>query len=164
MSKSDIQSWLSSASTERDESESASLSWQRDRVLEDWSPSMEYAQHRLLESKTSSRVRFLQEELLPLARHAGTCISCDLYMLSDPQIELSLSQNLDIFKLLTLTYARYADSTSKDAVETVGMEIVKRDELRGTTDSDEQKLGVTEQILGWMSHEVTRYSKLSSSR
>lgn len=148
MSKSDIQSWLSSASTERDESESASLSWQRDRVLEDWSPSMEYAQHRLLESKTSSRVRFLQEELLPLARHA----------------ELSLSQNLDIFKLLTLTYARYADSTSKDAVETVGMEIVKRDELRGTTDSDEQKLGVTEQILGWMSHEVTRYSKLSSSR
>ncbi len=44
------------------------------------------------------------------------------------------------------------------------MEIVKRDELRGTTDSDEQKLGVTEQILGWMSHEVARYSKLSSSR
>ncbi|KAK0468862.1 armadillo-type protein [Armillaria novae-zelandiae] len=147
MSKSDIQSWLSSASTERDESESASLSWQRDRVLEDWSPSMEYAQHRLLESKTSSRVRFLQEELLPLARHA----------------ELSLSQNLDIFKLLTLTYPRYADSTSKDAVETVGMEIVKRDELRGAADNDEQKLGVTEQILGWMSHEVARYSKLSSS-
>ncbi|KAK0212097.1 armadillo-type protein [Desarmillaria ectypa] len=147
MSKSDIQSWLSSASTERDESESASLSWQRDRVLEDWSPSMEYAQHRLLESKTSFRVRFLQEELLPLARHA----------------ELSLSQNLDIFKLLTLTYPRYADSTSKDAVETVGMEIVRRDELRGTTDSGEQKLGVTEQVLGWLSHEVARYSKLSSS-
>ncbi|PBK90411.1 ARM repeat-containing protein [Armillaria gallica] len=147
MSKSDIQSWLSSASTERDESESASLSWQRDRVLEDWPQSMEYAQHRLLESKTSSRVRFLQEELLPLARHA----------------ELSLSQNLDIFKLLTLTYARYADSTSKDAVETVGIEIVKRDELRGITDSNEEMLGVTEQILGWMSHEVARYSKLSSS-
>ncbi|PBK94174.1 hypothetical protein ARMGADRAFT_1101104 [Armillaria gallica] len=50
-----------------------------------------------------------------------------------------------------------------DAVETVGMEIVKRHELRGTTDSDEQKLGVTEKILGWMSHEVARYSKLSSS-
>ncbi|KAK0434719.1 hypothetical protein EV421DRAFT_1909191 [Armillaria borealis] len=127
MNKSDIQPWLSSASTERDESESASLSWQR--------------------PGTGRLVAVDGEELLPLARHA----------------ELSLSQNLDIFKLLTLTYARYVDSTSKDAVETVGMEIVKRDELRGTTAGDEQKLGVTEQILGWMSHEVARYSKLSSS-
>ncbi|KAG7441044.1 ARM repeat-containing protein [Guyanagaster necrorhizus] len=147
MSKSDIQSWLSSASTERDESESTGLPWQRDMVLKDWSTSMEHAQHRLLESKTSFRVRFLQEELLPLVRHA----------------ELSLSQNLDIFKLLTLTYPRYADSISKDAVEMVGTEMIKRDELRGTMDSDEQRLGVTEQILGWLSHEVARYSKLSSS-
>ena len=32
---------------------------------------MQYAQERLLTSKTRIRIRFLQEELLSLARHGG---------------------------------------------------------------------------------------------
>ena len=78
---------------------------------------------------------------------------------------MNLSQTLDIFKLLTRTYPRYVDSESREAVEAVGMELVKRDELRGTPEGpqDEMKLGVTEQILGWLANEVGKICKRSVS-
>ena len=81
--------------------------------------------------------------------------------------DLSLSQNMDIFKLLTQTYPRYVDNPSRDAVEAVGMELAKRDELRGTlrgSDDDEEKFGVTEQVLGWMKNEVDRIARYGASR
>jgi hypothetical protein len=76
-----------------------------------------------------------------------------------------LSQTLDVFKLLTLTYPRYSDSGSQDAVEDVGIELVRRDELRGTDagEQNEVKLGVAEQISGWLSHEVARLAKNGNS-
>lgn len=150
MSKSEIQSWLSSATTLDDGEFSGDRPlWQRDRVLSDWQKSMEYAQGVLLRDKTKLRVQFLQDELLSLAKHG----------------DLTLSQILDIFRLLTLTYPRYSDSASRDAVEAVGMELVRRDELHGTPEGavDENKLGVTEQILGWLSNEVSRFAKHASS-
>ena len=53
---------------------------------------------------------------------------------------------------MTLTYPPYtlADSGSQDAVEAVGIELVRRDELRGSDagEQNEVKLGVAEQILG----------------
>lgn len=81
------------------------------------------------------------------------------------RLDLSLSQILDLFKLLTLTYPRYSDSGSRDAVEAVGMELVRRDELRGTKEGaqDEVRLGVAEQILGWLSNEVGRLTKKGNS-
>ncbi|KAI0060576.1 ARM repeat-containing protein [Artomyces pyxidatus] len=115
--------------------------WHRERVTEEWKPALEYASQKLLTSKTSVRVRFLQEELLPLAKHE----------------DLSLSQTLAVFKLLTETYPRYIDSASREAVEAVGVELVRKDESR------EEKLGVTEQIIGWISNEVGRISKRASS-
>lgn len=77
---------------------------------------------------------------------------------------MNLSQTLDIFKLLTQTYPRYVDTASREAVEAVGMELIKRDELRGTPEGevDENKLGVTEQILGWLANEVGQISKRGS--
>ncbi|KAI8978208.1 ARM repeat-containing protein [Trametes punicea] len=107
------------------------------------------AQTRLFTSSTKARVQFLREELLVLANHG----------------DLSLSQVMDMFKLLTSTYPRYVDSESREAVEEVGIALVRRDELRGTPqgESNETKLGVTEQVLGWMSHEVGQISKRSSS-
>ena len=72
-----------------------------------------------------------------------------------------MSQILDVFKLLTLTYPRYTDSASQDAVEAVGVELVRRDELRAG-EQNEVKLGVAEQILGWLSHEVERLAKNGS--
>lgn len=73
MSKSEIQSWLSSASTSGDvESTSDRRTWQRDRVLVDWERSLEYAQDELLGDKTKARIQFLEDELLSLAKHGGT--------------------------------------------------------------------------------------------
>lgn len=72
-------------------------------------------------------------------------------------VDLSLSQILDVFQLLTLTYPRYGDDKSQAAVEAVGMELVSQDEQR------ENKLGVSEQIIGWLSNEVGRYAKRNSA-
>ncbi len=45
------------------------------------------------------------------------------------------------------------------------MELVRKDEIRGTEQGpkDEVKLGVTEQILGWLSNEVETLSKRSNA-
>ncbi|RXW23690.1 hypothetical protein EST38_g2167 [Candolleomyces aberdarensis] len=138
MSKSEIQSWINNtANTESVDLGDENQVWQRDRVLNDWDRSLEYAQTQLLTNKTKVRVQFLREELLSLAKHA----------------DLSLSQMLDVFRLLTLTYPRYNDNQSRDAVEEVGMALVKRDE------TSESKFGVAEQILGWLSNEVGQYVK-----
>ncbi|KAG7093730.1 hypothetical protein E1B28_007382 [Marasmius oreades] len=150
MSKSAIESWLSSAGAEQENGEPISgYVWQRDRVSQDWEKSMEFARNVLLESRTSVRSRFLKEELFPLAKHG----------------DLNLEQILDVFKLLTLTYPRYADSPSRAAVEAVGMEMARRDELRGTENGakDDQKMGVAEQILGWLSNEVSQLVNRGSS-
>ena len=45
------------------------------------------------------------------------------------------------------------DTTSREAVEEVGVELVPQDEIR------EQPLGVTEQILGWLVNEVSQFAK-----
>jgi len=74
MSKSEIQSWITSSNPSNDAANGDSgdgLSWQRDNVFSDWPRSMQYAQEKLLTSKTRIRIRFLQEELLSLARHGG---------------------------------------------------------------------------------------------
>lgn len=77
-------------------------------------------------------------------------------------LDLSLSQILDIFQLLTQTYPRYVDAKSREAVEAVGVELVRQDELRWASEGEgETKLGVSEQILGWLSHEVVRISRRS---
>ena len=78
-------------------------------------------------------------------------------MVPDLESDLSLSQTLDVFKLLTDTYPRYIDSASREAVETLGVEIVRQDEVR------DSKLGITEQVLGWVSSEVNRISKRARS-
>ncbi|KAH7908270.1 armadillo-type protein [Hygrophoropsis aurantiaca] len=116
------------------------LEWRRDRVLEDWPHAMQIAQRLLLTSSTKTRIQFLQEELTSLATHG----------------DLSLSQTMDVFGLLTQTYPRYVDTISRDAVEVVGMELIKKD--LATTER-ESRLGVTEQVLGWLRNEVERISR-----
>ena len=71
-----------------------------------------------------------------------------------------------MFKLLTLTYPWYNDSGSREAVQDVGMELVRRDELRGTPKGaqDETKMGVAEQIIGWLGVEVGRVAKRGVAR
>ncbi|KAF8627766.1 hypothetical protein AX17_006131 [Amanita inopinata Kibby_2008] len=150
MSKSEIESWISSTTgAGADGEEGASGSWSRTLVPQDWSKALSHARTVLLVGKTKTRVQFLQDELLSFAKHG----------------DMTLSQTLDVFKLLTLTYPRYNDSGSREAVEAVGMELIRRDELRETPKGaqDETKLGVAEQIIGWLSVEVGRVAKRGSS-
>jgi hypothetical protein len=63
---------------------------------------------------------------------------------------------MDVFQLLTQTYPRYVDSASRDAVEQVGMMMIEKDETA------DQKMGVTEQVLGWLAHEVSLIAKHGS--
>ena len=72
--------------------------------------------------------------------------------------DLSLSQIMDVFRFLTLTYQRYGDSPSQDAVEEVGMALVRRDE------TSEERFGVVEQILGWLSNEVGQFVKRGTAK
>lgn len=55
-----------------------------------------------------------------------------------------------MFGLLIETYPKYVDLASREAVEEVGKELVRRDEMR------EVKHGVTERILGRIGNEVGR--------
>ncbi|KZS99616.1 uncharacterized protein LAESUDRAFT_667776 [Laetiporus sulphureus 93-53] len=148
MGKSEIESWTASTSSAVDDTNSVNngtastqLEWRREDVLADWSRALEAARCRLLTSSTKSRVQFLREEL----------------MVSLP--DLDISQAMDIFRLLTLTYPRYADPQPREAVE----ELIQRDELRGIPGGgpDVPKLGVAEQILRWLSQEVGHISKRS---
>ena len=70
MSASEIQSWISSSTNEGEETGDQRV-WQRDRVLNDWPRSLEYAQNLLLNGKTRSRIQFLQDEILSLAKLGG---------------------------------------------------------------------------------------------
>lgn len=72
--------------------------------------------------------------------------------------EMTLAQCMGVFWLLTRTYPRYVDNASREAVEAVAVELVKRDESRGVSEG-ETKLGVTEQILTWLANEAGRISK-----
>jgi hypothetical protein len=60
---------------------------------------------------------------------------------------------LDVFELLIVTYPRYVDSASREAVEAVGKELVQRDETR------KERRGVTEEILGRIANEVSRVAR-----
>jgi hypothetical protein len=74
---------------------------------------------------------------------------------------LNLPQTMDMFKLLIETYPRYIDKASRGAVELVGVELVKRGQLRGIGQSTgaQAKCGVLEQVLQWLSNEVGRISR-----
>ena len=65
--------------------------------------------------------------------------------------DLTLPQTVDVFKLLAHTYPRYADAPSREAVELVLVEVVRRDV--------ETKLGVTEPILAWCTNEAGKVSQ-----
>ena len=162
MSKSEIQSWLNSTASPSSPGEESDegLGWKRDRVLCDWEKSLEYAQDKLLRGKTKLRVEFLREELLSLAKHAGVYLTrtAGIVISNACSADLSLRQIMDIFRLLTQTYPKYNDKSSQDAVEEVGMAFVRRDETR------EDKFGVAEQIIGWLSNEVSQLVKRGTSK
>ncbi|KAF7798833.1 hypothetical protein EIP86_010059 [Pleurotus ostreatoroseus] len=73
MPKSGIESWVASTSSVSDDrdNELNPSGWRRELVLSDWDQAMKIAQRKLYTSSTKSRIQFLQEELLPLAKSDG---------------------------------------------------------------------------------------------
>lgn len=61
---------------------------------------------------------------------------------------------MDVFELLIQTYPRYADSASREAIQAVGQELVRRDEMG-------EHRRVTEQIVDRIANEVGGIAKLS---
>jgi len=162
----DIVSWAaqSTAATmaENDDVFGKDSPWTKERVLEDWDVSLEYARNKLIE-KIKGRIAFL-EEILSIVKSVGMCkcsYRCNRHWLIFGRyfhhIDLGLSQILDVFQLLRLTYPRYGDEKSQTAVEAVWMELVLQDERR------ENSFGVTEQIIGWLATEVGRYAQRNSA-
>ncbi|KAF8553457.1 hypothetical protein OG21DRAFT_1485424 [Imleria badia] len=62
---------------------------------------------------------------------------------------------LDVFKLRTETYPQYINTPSRDAVEDIGMRLVKDDE----SIRDAPKLGVLDNVLGRLTNEAAYISK-----
>lgn len=72
----DIASWiLSSAEVLNDMAEGShpSFVWRRDIATREWTEALRYASRQLLTSRTSVRIPFLREDLLPLVKNEGTC-------------------------------------------------------------------------------------------
>ncbi|KAG8875312.1 translational activator of GCN4 [Tulasnella sp. 331] len=144
MSKAEIASWLSSArdfddDTTNTDADGSTTTAQADTPEQNWDAFIKVAKSVLLSSKTKPRVEFLHEKIQVLATRG----------------DLSLSQIMDLLGILRLTYPRYIDARSRDAVLTVLEAFVKRDERRNG-EADGEKLGVTEQILGWLRTETQR--------
>jgi hypothetical protein len=72
----DIASWIVSSAEVLDdmsEGNQSSLVWRRDIAKGDWTEAIRYASSRLLTSRTSVRIPFLREDLLPFVKNEGTC-------------------------------------------------------------------------------------------
>lgn len=72
----DITSWAAQSSTapimdENEDVYGVENVWARERVLQDWSVSVDYARTKLLVEKVKGRVAFLQEDILGVVRSVG---------------------------------------------------------------------------------------------
>ena len=134
MSKSEIQSWAQQIDGHDDEG--TSFDWES--LDEKWDDFLKYAQLQVTSGKTKIRTVFLQERLLPLAARAGMRHKLDTRPATADNCtqELDLPRTIDIFKLLILTYPRYIDSASRDAVVGVLKAIIQRDEQRGKSSGE----------------------------
>lgn len=142
MAKSEIVNWAASAGAIDDDNDNESTEfWRKERVLSSWSDALDYAQKKLMTGSTKIRREFLQHQLLPLVK----------------QRDLSTSQNLDLFQLFTQGYSRYTDTGSRNALETVVIEMVRQDQEAKDT------AAVTDKIFAWLANESVRISKQSSS-
>ncbi|CCA74202.1 hypothetical protein PIIN_08155 [Serendipita indica DSM 11827] len=146
MSKQEILSWTQRVENdEEDDQLPVEFDWTR--LEDDWSGFMLFAQQQLLNSSTKLRTGFINGRLIPLAARA----------------DFSMSQTMDMFKLVIVTLPRYIDAPSRLAALKMAETMVRRDELRGKPEgeADVSKMGVSEQIIGWLNVEATRMSKSS---
>ncbi|KAG8863877.1 translational activator of GCN4, partial [Serendipita sp. 405] len=148
MSKQEILGWTQRIEQEDEDDEHApDFDWMT--LEKDWSGFLLFAQHQILSSSTKRRIAFINGRLVPLAMRG----------------DLSMSQTMDIFGLVRMTLPRYVDNPSREAVMHLSEVLVRRDELRGREggELDASKMGVAEQIIGWLNVEATRISQSPAS-
>ncbi|KAJ7224326.1 armadillo-type protein [Mycena pura] len=100
-----------------------------DQLFAEWDQAMHFARDMLLNGRVSERVRFLQEQVLPL---------CDL--------DLGARETADTLSLLTATFPRYTDAESRGAVERVGVALIRRDPA------------LAEQVVNWIDAQLVHAS------
>ncbi len=70
----DIASWIQSTAEVLDdmpEENETDFVWRREHATAEWKEALRYASMQLLTSRTSVRIPFLREELLPLVKNEG---------------------------------------------------------------------------------------------
>ena len=70
---------------------------------------------------------------------------------------------MDVFRLLTLTYPRYVDSASREAVENTLHVLITRD-VPGHKESELGNNEVLQEILDWLSAESLQVGKRGAAR
>ncbi|PVF97788.1 hypothetical protein CPB86DRAFT_706324 [Serendipita vermifera] len=145
MSKQEILNWTQRVEHDPEDEgfELPEFDWSK--LHDDWPSFMEFAQKQITNSSTKLRIAFISRRLSPMALRT----------------DLNLSQTMDLFKLVIMTLPRYVDAPSREAVLQLAVDLVRRDELRGKPEGepDSNKMGVAEQIVGWLNVEANRVSK-----
>ena len=70
----DIASWILSTGellVDMPEENEADFVWRRERAKAEWTEALRYASTQLFTSRTSLRIPFLRDELLPLVKNEG---------------------------------------------------------------------------------------------
>ncbi|KAG9085998.1 translational activator of GCN4, partial [Ceratobasidium sp. UAMH 11750] len=111
MSKSDIHSWIAAAQDDASDDEQAPIDVATINEEEDWAAFKVIAQRRLLGDGKRARIEFIKEQLGVVAARG----------------DISQEQSLDILHLLILTYPRYSDSDSRNAVLDCLHSLLRRD-------------------------------------
>ncbi len=57
-------------------------SWMKERVLEDWSASLEHAKGKLFVGRVKARVAFLEEEVLSVVKSVGSYLVFKIHQTS----------------------------------------------------------------------------------
>ncbi|KIJ51382.1 hypothetical protein M422DRAFT_43931 [Sphaerobolus stellatus SS14] len=143
MSKTEIQSWIAAAEV-ADEKEDVgpSFDWSQLQEESEWPAFLDYAKRQVLDSSTK-RIDFLENRLTPLAVRG----------------DLKANQLGDIFNLLILTYPRYIDGPSREAVErTLGGLLT-----RGKEDEAPGEGKIVQGILKWLAMESQQIGNRNSS-
>lgn len=148
MSNQEILLWSQRVHLDDDEGNQASA-FEWGSLFDNWDGFMTFAQREILSGSTKKRTGFINGRLIPLATRA----------------DLSMSQTMDLFKLVIITLPRYVDNLSRDAVLNLAKSLIRRDELRGKPEGEPEatKMGVTEQIIGWLKVEADRVSKMAGA-
>ncbi|QRV98281.1 translational activator gcn1 [Ceratobasidium sp. AG-Ba] len=113
MSKADIHSWIAAAQDDASDDGQAPIDVASATINEeeDWAMFKSIAQKRLLGDGQRGRIEFIKEQLGVVAARG----------------DVSQEQSLDILHLLMLTYPRYSDSDSRNAVINCLNSLLRRD-------------------------------------